>query len=331
MPDTTATTMTAIVRDRYGPPDTVLRTVRTPRPTPGPGQVLVRVHAAGIDQGTWHLTTGLPYLTRLFGYGIRRPRTTGIGEDLAGTVTAIGEGVTDLTPGDEVMGTAPGACAQYALTTTDDLVRKPTTLTFEQAATLPTCGRTALQALRTGGDLKDRTVLIIGASGGVGTLAVALAADAGARVTGVCGPATLDLVRSLGATHVIDRTRAEITDHGHRHDLIIDTAGHRPLRLLRRALNPHGTLVIVGSEGGGPLIQGTDRQLRAALWSPFTTHTLTGLITENSPRDLAHLADLAAQGRLTPMVARTFPLTDTTAALAHVRAGHNGGKVVVLP
>ena len=246
--------MQAIVQDRYGGPE-VLRLQDVARPVPQDDEVLVRVHAAGLDRGVWHVMTGLPYLVRLVvpTLGLRRPKVAVRGMDLAGRVEAVGKDVTRFRPGDEVFGwTDGGAYAAYACAPEDHLAPKPSKLSFEQAAAVPISGFAALQALRDVGEVQPgQRVLVIGAAGGVGSFAVQLAKALGAQVTGVCSTAQVDLVRSLGADDVVDYTRDDVTDGTRRWDVIVDTAGHRTLSRLRRALTPRGTLVIVGSEGRG--------------------------------------------------------------------------------
>lgn len=244
--------MRAVVQDVYGPPE-VLRVEEAERPVPGPGEVLLKVHAAGVDQGVWHLMTGRPYLLRALGFGLRAPKVRTPGQDAAGRVAEVGPGVSGLRPGDEVYGTCSGAFAEYALARADRLAPRPARLTAEQAAAVPVSACAALLAVRDRGRLvPGQSVLVLGAAGGVGSYAVQPARALGAgRVTGVCGPAEADLVRSLGADEVLIYTREDPTDGGRHYDLIVDTGGNRPLSRLRRALTPRGTLVIVGGEGGG--------------------------------------------------------------------------------
>ncbi len=253
-------TMRAIVQDAYGSPD-VFRLARISTPDVADNQVLVRVHAAGMDRGTWHLMAGRPYLLRL-AFGFRKPKNPVPGLDLAGTVVAVGSAVTRFSPGEEVFGTGEGSFAEYAVAPEDQLARKPDSLSFEQAAVVPVSGLTALQALTDVGHLQPgQQVLIIGASGGVGSYAVQLAKALGAEVTGVSSTAKLDLVRSLGADHVIDYTRDDFADGARRYDLILDIAGNPALSRLRRALTPTGTAVIVGGERRWQL----DRRTRSAV------------------------------------------------------------------
>ncbi|WP_200211398.1 NAD(P)-dependent alcohol dehydrogenase [Micromonospora coerulea] len=319
--------MKAIVQERYGPAD-VLRHADIDPPTVGPGQVLVRVRAAGVDPGVWHLMTGLPYALRL-GFGLRRPRNGVPGLDLAGLVTAVGPGVTGFTVGDAVYGTAAGSFAEYALAPADRLAPKPANLTYAEAAAVPVSGQTALTAVRDAARVRPgQRVLVIGAGGGVGSYAVQLARAAGAHVTGVCGPGKLDLVRSLGAAEVVDYTRHDLPDL--RYDAVIDTAGNRPLSRLRRVLTPKGTLVLVGGEASdGKWLQGFDRQLRALALSPLVGQRLVPLVAKESSANLMALRELIEAGRLRPVVDRTFPLTDAADAIRHVAGGHATGKVVI--
>src|SRR3984885_6683110 len=262
----TATTMQAIVQDHYGPAQDVLRLEEIDRPTIGDGEVLLRVHAAGVDRGVGHLMTGLPYPVRLGGYGLRVPKPPVPGTDVAGVVSAVGHEVTRFQPGDEVFGTGQGTFAEYARAPESKLAPKPASLTFEQAAVVALSGQTAPQGLRDYGRIQPgQKVLITGASGGVGTFAVQLAKAFGAQVTGVCSTTKADLVRSIGADHVIDYTREDFADGKQRHDLILDIGGNPSLSRLRRALAPAGTVVITGGEAGGRWLAGNDRQLRALL------------------------------------------------------------------
>jgi len=268
-------TMRAIVQETYGTVD-VLRLERIDRPAPAPDEVLVRVHAAGLDRGTWHSLTGRPYLMRILGFGFRGPKNRVPGLDVAGTVVEVGSAVTRFAAGDEVFGISRGSFAEYAVAREDKLARKPVNLTFEQAAVVPVSGITALQALRDAGGIQSgQRVLIIGASGGVGSYAVQLAKAFGAEVIGVASRPKLDLVRSLGADHVVDYTRQDFADGAKRYDLILDIGGNATIPRLRRALTSRGTLVIVGGENGGRVTGGFGRQLRALALSPFLRQRLT--------------------------------------------------------
>lgn len=316
--------MQAIVHDTYGHAD-VLRSRDIDRPVPRDNEVLVRVRAAGVGPDVWHMVTGTPYAIRL-GIGLRAPRNPVPGWDVAGVVESAGSGVTDLKPGDEVFGTCRGSFAEYACARADRLAPKPAGLTFEQAAALPVSGVTALQALRDKARLREgQKVLVIGASGGVGTFAVQLAAGLGAEVTGVCGPTGSDLVRSLGAAEVIDYTRHEISG---RYDAVLDIAGSRPLALLRGVLTPGGTLVIVGGEGGGQWL-GMGRQIRAHLISPFLRQRLGTFVAVTRRNDLLALKDRIEKGALAPVVDRAYTLSEAAAALDHLTRGHPRGKIVL--
>ncbi|WP_431901368.1 NAD(P)-dependent alcohol dehydrogenase [Nonomuraea sp. bgisy101] len=316
--------MKAMVRETYCSPD-LLRLADIDRPVAGDDDVLVRVVAAGVDQGVWHLITGLPYLSRLAS-GPFRPRHRVPGLDVAGRVEAVGANVTRFRPGDEVYGTCDGSFAEYARTSEDRLDHKPANLTFEQAAAVPTSAFPALQGVRP--VQAGQRVLVIGAGGGVGTFAVQLATAFGADVTGVCSTAKADLVRSLGAD-VVDYTREDFADGAHHYDLIVDTAGHRTLSHLRRALTPTGTLVVIGSEVKGRWLQGTDRQLRMFLLSPFVRQKLRPLFSTARQEDLRLLTKLLASGQVTPIIARTYPLDEVAEAVRYLRSGQAAGKIVI--
>ena len=324
--------MKAIVQDGYGSAD-VLQLRDIGRPSVGDGDVLVQVRAAGVDPGVWHLMTGEPYLVRAMGFGLRKPKVAVRGRDVAGVVEAVGGRVTRFRPGDEVYGTCEsGSFAEYAAAPEARLAAKPGNVSFEQAATVPISGVTALQAVRDCGRLQPgEQVMVIGAAGGVGSFAVQIAKAFGARVTGVCSTSKADLVRSLGANDVIDYTNDEIDRNGARYDVVIDTAGNRPLSLLRRALTPHGRLVVVGGEhGGGRVLGGFDRQLRAPLVSMFVGQRLRGLIAKERAEDLETLTQLIESGSLTPVIDRTYALADAPDAIRHLAEGHAAGKAVVI-
>ena len=324
--------MKAIVQDGYGSAD-VLQLRDIGRPSVGDGDVLVQVRAAGVDPGVWHLMTGEPYLVRAMGFGLRKPKVAVRGRDVAGVVEAVGGRVTRFRPGDEVYGTCEsGSFAEYAAAPEARLAAKPGNVSFEQAATVPISGVTALQAVRDCGRLQPgEQVMVIGAAGGVGSFAVQIAKAFGARVTGVCSTSKAGLVRSLGADDVIDYTNDEIDRNGARYDVVIDTAGNRPLSLLRRALTPHGRLVVVGGEhGGGRVLGGFDRQLRAPLVSMFVGQRLRGLIAKERAEDLETLTRLIESGSLTPVIDRTYALADAPDAIRHLAEGHAAGKAVVI-
>ncbi|MFD5267808.1 NAD(P)-dependent alcohol dehydrogenase [Streptomyces sp. NPDC058335] len=322
--------MKAIVQDVYGPAE-VLELRDIDKPVAGDDDVLVRVRAAGVDPSVWHLMTGLPYPIRIMGFGLRRPKLQIRGWDVAGTVEAVGRNVTRFRPGDEVFGTCEGSFAEYACTREDRLAAKPPNVGFEQAAAVPISAFTALHSLREQGRVQPgQKVLVIGAGGGVGTYAVQLAKVFEAEVTGVCGTDKVELVRSLGADHVIDYTRDDLAADGRRYDLILDTAGNRPLSHLRRALTPRGTLVIVGGEGGGRWLGGLHRALGALALSPFVRQNLRAPFVKEPTRDvLEPLADYIAAGQVTPVVDRTYPLAEAADAIRHWGKGHTRGKLVL--
>ena len=328
VPAATDSTMQAIVQDAYGSAD-VLRLATIARPEVTDNDVLLQVHAAGLDRGTWHLMSGTPYLLRL-GFGLRRPRNPVPGRDVAGTVVAVGSAVTRFSVGDEVFGIAPGSFAEYAVAREDKLARKPANLTFEQAAVVPISGGTALQALRDMGRVEPgQKVLIIGASGGVGSYAVQLAKAFGAEVTGVCSTAKLDLVRSLGADHVIDYTQDDFADGTHHYDLILDIGGNPTLSRLRRALTPRGTAVITGGEDGGNFSGGMNRGFRALALSPFVRQRLTMFVAKERASDLELLTPLIEAGKVTPSIDRSYPLAEVPDAMRHLDAGKARGKLAI--
>jgi NADPH:quinone reductase-like Zn-dependent oxidoreductase len=318
----------AIVQDRYGSAD-VLELGDVEQPVIGAREVLVRVRAAGVDRGVWHLMTGLPYLGRL-AFGLRAPRNPVLGMDVAGVVEAVGDAVTALRPGDEVFGTCNGAFAEYAAVREDRCASKPAGATFEQAAALPTSAVTALQALRNQGRLQSgQRVLVIGAGGGVGSYAVQMAKAFGAHVTGVCSTAKVELVRSIGAAEVVDYTIADFADGGERYDLILDIAGNRRLGHLRRALSPRGTLVIVGGEGGDRLTGGLGRQFRAVLLSVVVRQRMRFFVAVARGPDLETIRELVESGAVRPAVDRTYPLADAPQAIRDLVEGRVRGKAVV--
>ena len=321
-------TMRAIVQDAYGATD-VFRITQIRIPEVADDQVLVRVHAAGMDRGTWHLMAGQPYLLRL-ALGFRKPKNSVPGLDLAGTVAAVGSAATRFSPGEEVYGTGHGSYAEYAVAPEDQLARKPGNLSFEQAAVVPVSGLTALQALTDIGRVETgQQVLIIGASGGVGSYAVQLAKALGAEVTGVSSTTKLDLVRSLGADHVLDYTREDFADGAHRYDLILDIAGNPKLSRLRNALTPTGTAVIVGGEQGGRLTGGLERQFRAAALSLFVRQRLTFFISKERASDLERLTEFIEAGKLAPSIYQIFPLDRVTEAMRHLENGKVRGKIAI--
>jgi NADPH:quinone reductase-like Zn-dependent oxidoreductase len=319
----------AIVQNSYGSTDTLhLRDID--RPVPRDDEVLVEVRAAGVDPSVWHLMTGRPYIARLSPQlGLRRPAHTVRGWDAAGRVEAVGAGVTAFKPGDEVFGQCDGSFAEYARGKAEQLAAKPASLSFEQAAALPVSGVTALQALDVARPRPGQKVLVIGASGGVGTYAVQLAAHYGAQVTGVCGPTAADLVRSLGATDVIDYTHEDVTDRPVRYDLIVDAAGNRSLSRLRRILAPRGTAVFVGGEDAGPVLGGLDRWVRGLVLSAFVSQRFRPLFAATRQQDLLTLKTLVETGAITPVIDRAYPLAEAADAVRHLEKGHPRGKLVV--
>jgi NADPH:quinone reductase-like Zn-dependent oxidoreductase len=326
-------TMKAIAREHYGSAD-VLRLTDLEIPKISDDQVLVRVCAAGLDRGAWHIMTGRPYLMRLAGFGLRKPKNVTLGSEVAGVIEAVGQQVTGLQAGDKVYGTCfgtdNGSFAEYAVARANKLAQMPANTSFEQAAAVPVSAMTALQALRDHGRVQaGQRVLIIGASGGVGTFAVQIARAFGATVTGVCSTAKMNLVRSLGADEVIDYTSTDITDTNERYDLVLDIGGNRPVSQLRHLLADHGTLVFVGGEAGDQWTGGMGRQLIALLISRFThQHLVTFICNENSA-DLETLAGLIEAGKLAPVIDRTCPLAGVPEAMRDLEAGRVRGKVVV--
>jgi NADPH:quinone reductase-like Zn-dependent oxidoreductase len=322
-------TMRAIVQDEYGEAD-VLRLARVPRPQIGDAEVLVHVRAAGVDRGVWHVMTGLPYLGRL-AFGLRRPKNPVLGGDVAGTVVAVGSAVTGLTAGDEVYGWGRGTFAEYAVVPATRLARKPANLSFEQAAVVPVSASTAWQGLHDAGRIQaGQHVLVVGASGGVGSYAVQLAKAAGAEVTGVASTEKLDLVRALGADHVIDYRTQDWADGARRYDLILDIAGNPPLGKLRRALTPTGTAVITGGEDGGSFSGGMNRQLRALALSPFVKQRLTFFLGVVRRRDLERLTELIEAGEVTPSVGASYPLDRAPEAIRDLASGKIRGKAAIV-
>jgi len=321
--------MKAIVHHKYGSPD-VLELRDIDKPEIGDDEVLVGVHAAGMDRGVWHVMTGLPYPIRLAGYGLRAPKTAVIGSDVAGVVEVAGKNVTRFQPGDEVFGIGKGSYAEYVCAREDKLAHKPANLTFEQAAVVAISGLTALQGLRDHGRVEpEQKVLVIGASGGVGTYAVQIAKAFGAQITGVCSTTKVDMVRSLGADHVIDYTRDDFAEGEKRYDLILDIGGNSSLARLRRALTPKGTLVITGGETDGRWLGGTDRQIRALVLSPFVGQKLGTFVCSENHEDMIVLKELIESGKVTPVIDRTYSLSEVPEAIRYLEEGHARGKVVI--
>ena len=327
-----ASTMRAVVQQRYGDdPDEVFRVETVDRPAVGDDEVLLRVRAAGLDRGTWHLMSGRPLLMRVMGFGVRRPKTAVPGLAVAGVVEHVGSAVTRFAVGDAVFGTARGSFAEHAPAKEAKLTLKPRALSFEQAAAVPVSASTALQAVREVGQVQSgHRVLVTGASGGVGTYAVQLAARLGAEVTGVCSAAKADLVRSLGAREVLDYRTQDVTVGSRRYDVIIDIAGNTPLPKLRRALTPRGTLVVVGGEQGGNLTGGFGRSVRAPLLSLFARQRLRMLVAKERSAELEALAPLLESGEISPALDRMFPLAQAPAAMRYLLTGQVRGKIVIV-
>ncbi len=329
-PATLPATMRAIVQRSYGSADQ-LESAIVDRPSIAADEVLIEVHAAGVDRGVWHLMTGTPYLVRIAGFGLTKPKQPVQGLDVAGRVVSVGADVTRFSPGDAVFGIASGSFAEYATAKHDKLALKPSSAGFEQAAASAISGITALQALTDVGKLESgQDVLVIGASGGVGTFAVQLAKALGAEVTGVAGTSKLDLVRSLGADHVIDYRRDDATDGSRHYDLIVDIGGRTPVRHLRRALTERGTLVIVGGEDGGRWTGGVGRQLRAMLLSPFTKQRLTTFISKEAASSIERLAEFIESRDVVPAIGQRFALEDAADAIRQMEAGTARGKSVIV-
>jgi NADPH:quinone reductase-like Zn-dependent oxidoreductase len=322
-------TMKAVIQNKYGSADT-LELSDIDMPVVGDDEVLVRVHAASIHIGDWHVMTGLPYMLRIVGFGLLAPKIRVRGMDVAGTVERVGRNVTQFQLGDEVFGTCNGAFAQYACAGQDKLAHKPANLTFEQAAAVPTSGYAALQGLRDKGEIRaGQNVLIIGASGGVGSFAVQIAKSFGAEVTGVCSTRNMERVRAIGADHVIDYTQEDFTRGERRYDLILETGGRRSLSDIRRAMRPAGILVLVGGEGGSRWIGGTDRWIQALLLSPFVSQKLRPLASMERKEDLSLLKDLIEANKVVPSIDRTYSLSEVPDAMRHIESGRARGKVVV--
>jgi NADPH:quinone reductase-like Zn-dependent oxidoreductase len=322
-------TMRAITQERYGSVDTWQQSRIAP-PKITDDEVLIRTHAAGLDRGTWHLMIGKPYALRLV-FGLRGPNKAPVpGIDVAGTVVSVGSAVTDFSAGDEVFGISRGSFGEYVAAKASKLARKPANLSFEQAAVVPVSSLAAWRGVHDVGAVEaGQRVLVIGASGGVGSYAVQLAVAFGAEVTGVAGPAKLDLVRSLGAEHVIDYTAEDFAQLGVRYDVIIDIAGNPSLSRLRRALTPKGTAVLTGGEEGGSLTGGLDRQVRGMILSRFVGQRLTGFVPKESGKDLQQVAELIEAGKVTPALERTYPLEQAAEAMRRLEAGEVRGKVAI--
>jgi NADPH:quinone reductase-like Zn-dependent oxidoreductase len=320
--------MKAMVQDRHGSAE-VLQLRDIDKPEIGDHEVLVHVRAAGVNPADWAVMSGLPYIARPV-YGLRKPKNPVRGTDVAGQVEAVGPSVTRFRPGDEVFGWCVGAYAEYASVSEDALALKPATLTFEQAASVPMAGLVALQALRDQGNVQaGQSVLINGAAGGIGTFAVQIAKSLGADVTGVCSTGNVDLVRSIGADHVIDYTQKDFTQDGQRYDFILDNVANHPLSDLRGALTPTGTLVPNGGGFDNRWFASGGRVIRAHALNRFVSHTLRPFLVSFNLEDLVVLKEIIEAGKLTPVIDRTYQLTETPQAIAHVGQGHASGKVAI--
>lgn len=319
--------MKAVIQDNYGAPEEVFELREIEEPTVGDRDVLVRIHAAPVSGTDWHLYRGLPYVAR-FVTGLWKPKNRVPGLELAGTIDAVGKDVTMLKVGDEVFGWCAGSYAEYASVPEDQLVLKPASLTAREAAAVPISGFTALQGVRRGALKPGQKVLITGASGGVGTYAVQIAKSYGAEVTGVCRTSKMELVRSLGADHVLDYTREGIADSGARYDVLIDIYGNPKLSVCRRALKPRGTVVLIGGTGGR-WFMGVDRWIRGLVLAPFLRLKVRPLIHKDSREDLVILKDLIEAGKVTPIVDKSYPLSEVPEAIRCVTNGDARGQVVI--
>ncbi len=327
----TAPVMNAVIHTQYGPdPSQVLTLATVSRPSPADDEVLIQVHAASVDRGTWHIMTGLPYPIRLAGFGLRAPKHLNPGRSLAGTVAAVGRAVTNFAVGDEVFGMCDASFAEFVCAKPSKLAHKPAGVSFTHAAAVPISGVTALQAVRDHGRVRTgQHVLVIGASGGVGGLAVQIAKAYGATVTGVASPAKLDHVTALGADHVIDYTVTDFAGGAQRYDVILDIGGNSTLAHLRRALTATGVLVLVGGETDERWLGGMGRTIRALLLSPFVGQQLGSFIAAENAEDLQVLSGLLATGQVQPFIDKSYPLAQVGAAINHLSGGTARGKTVV--
>lgn len=320
--------MKAIVQDRYGT-SAVLEDRQIDTPAVEPDQVLIRVQAAGVNPADWAVMNGLPYIARPV-YGFPRPKSSVRGTDVAGVVERVGAHVTRFRVGDDVFGSSNGSYAEYVTAREDALALKPSTLTYCQAAAVPMAGLVALQALRDHAKVQPgQRVLINGASGGIGTFAVQIAKTLGAEVTGVCSTRNVELVRSLGADHVVDYTQTDFTRSGEAYDVILDNVGNHSLSQTRRALTSEGTLISNGGQFQNRWIASGGRLAKAQLLSRFVSHTFPMFVVAYRHEDLAVLAELIETGTVTPVIEQTFPLSRTAEAISHVGAGHARGKVAI--
>ena len=320
--------MKAIVYTEYGPPE-VLQFTEVAKPTPKDDEVLIRIHAASLNPLDWHFMRGSPYAMRIAA-GLRRPKVTRLGVDVSGRLEAVGKNVKQFKPGDEVFGVCRGAFAEYGCASEDKLVLKPANVTFEQAAAVPVAAVTALQGLRDKGQLqRGQKVLINGAAGGVGTFAVQIAKVFGADVTGVCSTRNMDMVRSIGARHVVDYTKEDFTRSGQRYDLIFDIVGNHSLSDCRRALTPEGTLVLVGGPDKGRWLGPLTGVLKAVVMSWFVSQKLRPFLAHLNKDDLMVMRELLEAGKVTPVIDRTYPLSEVPDAIRYLEEGHARGKVVI--
>ena len=321
--------MKAAIYDRYGPPEVVhIRDVE--EPAPKEHEALIKVRAASINPLDWHFMRGTPYFVRLM-TGLRKPKITRLGVDVAGQVQAVGRNVTEFRPGDEVFGTCRGALAEYVCTSESALIMKPENVTFEQAASVPVAAFTALQGLRDKGQIQaGQKVLINGAAGGVGTFAVQIAKGFGADVTGVCSTRNLEMVRNIGADRVMDYTRQDFTTSGQRYDLIFDLVGNHSLSAFRRVLNPRG--IYIGAGGGGPEVHWLDvltGPIKALLLSMFVSQKLVPFLARANKKDLTTISELIKGGTVTPVIDKRYPLSEVPEAIRYLEQGHARGKVVI--
>ncbi|HEY4813886.1 MAG TPA: NAD(P)-dependent alcohol dehydrogenase [Chthoniobacterales bacterium] len=320
--------MKAIVYHRYGSPD-VLQWEEIEKPAPGDNEVLIRVRAASVNPLDWHFMRGMPYVVRIPA-GLRKPKVTGLGVDVAGQVEAVGRNVTQLKPGDEVFGSCRRAFAEYVCASDSSLVMKPDNVTFEQAASVPVAAFTALQGLRDKGHIQPKQkVLINGAAGGVGSFAVQIAKSFGADVTGVCSTRNVGMVRSIGADQVIDYTQEDFTKSGQRYDLLFDAVGNHSLFACRRVLTPKGVLIMAGGEGGRWMVRALGRAITALVLSRFVSQNLTGLLARTRKEDLTVMHQLMEAGKVTPVIDRCYRLSEVPEAIRYLEQGHARGKVVI--
>jgi NADPH:quinone reductase-like Zn-dependent oxidoreductase len=321
--------MKAAIYARYGGPE-VVQITDVEKPVPNDNEVLIKVHAASVNPYDWHFMRGLPYVLRLVA-GMRKPKDTRLGADVAGQVEAVGRNVTHFSAGDEVFGTCRGAFAQYARASESTLVTKPKGVTFEQAASAPIAALTALQGLRDKGHVQPgQKVLINGAAGGVGTFAVQIAKSFGANVTGVCSTRNVEMVRSIGANQVLDYTHEDFTQSGQRYDIIFDAVGNHSLSACRRVLNSKGILVMAGGTAGRWMIGPLTRGITAGVTSRFTSQNMVGILAKPNRGDLTILGELMATGKVTPVIDRRYSLSEVPEAIRYLEAGHAQGKVVIV-